>query len=149
MHHPSRPRANPGSGAAEPAVVTASDVGDQLAGWGVVAIIETRGRISGRPARAAVGFIEEGDGSLLVAAGDPDSDWARNLEADPACTVTIAERAARFLAEPVVGAGRNAAIAALILRYGTPAEGLGRGPVFRLRPNLGGADRHIRASDAE
>jgi hypothetical protein len=25
-------------------------------------------------------------------------------------------------------------VIALILRYGTPAEGLGRGPAFRLRP---------------
>jgi deazaflavin-dependent oxidoreductase (nitroreductase family) len=113
--------------------VTASDIGDQLAGWGVVAIVETRGRVTGLPARAAVGFLEEADGSLVVAAGDPDADWALNLEADPACTVTIGERSMRVLAEPIEGADRNAAIAGLILRYGTPSEGLGRGPVFRLR----------------
>ena len=40
------------------------------------------GGSTGRPARAAVGFVEETDGSLLVAAGEPDADWARNLEAD-------------------------------------------------------------------
>jgi deazaflavin-dependent oxidoreductase (nitroreductase family) len=123
--------------------VTASDIGDQLAGWGVVAIVETRGRVTGRPARAAVGFIDEGDGSLLVAAGDPDADWARNLEVEPDCTVTIGEQVARFRAEPLTGADGNAAIAALIVRYGTPAEGLGRGPVFRLRPASGGADTHL------
>lgn len=114
--------------------MTASDIGDQLAGWGVVAIVETRGRVSGLPARAAVGFIEEADGSLIVAAGDPDADWARNLEAEPTCTVTIGERSMRARAEPIEGADRNAGIAGLILRYGTPSEGLGRGPVFRLRP---------------
>jgi IMP dehydrogenase/GMP reductase len=38
-----------------------------------------------------------------------------------------------FVAEEMTGAERNAAIASLILRYGTPAEGLGRGPAFRLR----------------
>lgn len=123
--------------------MTSSDIGNQLAGWGVVAIVETRGRVSGRPARAAVGFIEEADGTLLVAAGDPDADWARNLQAEPDCTVTIGERTAEFWAEPVLGTDRNAAIAGLILRYGTPSEGLGRGPVFRLRPASGGAAAHI------
>ncbi len=83
--------------------MSASDVGEQLAGWGVVAIVETRGRVTGRLARAAVGFVEEPDGALLVAAGEPDADWALNLEADPACAVTIGERTSRFRAEPTRG----------------------------------------------
>jgi deazaflavin-dependent oxidoreductase (nitroreductase family) len=122
--------------------MSAGDVGEQLAGWGVVAIVETRGRVTGRLARAAVGFVEEPDGSLLVAAGEPDADWALNLEADPECAVTIGERSARYRAEPLEDAERNAAITGLILRYGTPSEGLGRGPVFRLRPeaSFDGAD---------
>jgi len=37
------------------------------------------------------------------------------------------------VAEPLDGAERNVAITALILKYGTPAERLGRGPAFRLR----------------
>ena len=123
--------------------MTASDVGDQLAGWGVVAIIETRGRVSGRAARAAVGFIEEADGSLLIAAGDSGADWVLNLEAEPACTVTIGERTAGYLAEPLLDAERNAAIAGLILRYGTPSEGLGRGPVLRLRPQPRTTAHHV------
>jgi deazaflavin-dependent oxidoreductase (nitroreductase family) len=110
------------------------EIGRQLAIWGKVAIIETRGRISGQRARAAVGFLDEPDGSILVAAGDPDAAWARNLEADGRCLVTVGEVSAWFEAEPLVGAERNAAIGGLILRYGTPAEGLGRGPTFRLRP---------------
>jgi len=114
--------------------MSARDVGEQLAGWGVVAIVETRGRVTGRLARAAVGFVEKPDGALLVAAGEQDADWALNLEADPRCVLTVGERSARFLAEPLEGAQRNAAITGLILRYGTPSEGLGRGPVFRLRP---------------
>ncbi len=117
--------------------MSAQDVGEQLAGWGVVAIIETRGRVTGRLARAAVGFVEEADGALLIAAGEPDADWGLNLEADPLCGVTIGERSARFRAEPLDGAERSAAITGLILRYGTPSEGLGRGPVFRLRPETG------------
>ena len=120
--------------------MTSADIGDQLAGWGKVAIVGTRGRVSGSPARAAVGFLEEPDGSVLVAAGDPDADWALNLGAEPTCTVTIGERTGGYVAELLVGTERNAAVAGLIVRYGTPSEGLGRGPVFRLRPIDGGAD---------
>jgi deazaflavin-dependent oxidoreductase (nitroreductase family) len=111
-----------------------ADIGRQLAAWGKVAIVETRGRVSGRLARAAVGYIEEPDGSLLVAAGDPDAAWARNLEADPLVIVSIGERSGPFRAEELAPVERNRAIASLILRYGTPAEGLGRGPAFRLVP---------------
>jgi F420H(2)-dependent quinone reductase len=81
-----------------------------------------------------VGFVEALDDGYLVAAGDPGADWARNLEADPRCTVTISEATMEAIAEPLDGAERNAAITALILKYGTPAERLGRGPAFRLRP---------------
>ena len=111
-----------------------ADIGRQLATWGKVAIIETRGRVSGQPARAAVGFLVEPDGSILVAAGDPDAAWARNLEADARCLVTIGEVSGSYDAEALDGPERNAAVAGLIMRYGTPAEGLGRGPTFRLRP---------------
>jgi len=109
------------------------EIGEQLAGWGTVAIVQTRGHRTGRDARAAVGYVEEADGSLLVAAGGPEVAWARNLLADPACLVTIGDDIAPFVAEELAGTERNAAIARLILRYGTPAEGLGRGPAFRLR----------------
>ena len=109
------------------------EIGEQLAEWGTVAIVETRGHRSGRPARAAVGYLREVDGSILVAAGGAEAAWARNLQADPSCVVTIGDARLPFLAEELEGAERNAAIASLILRYGTPAEGLGRGPAFRLR----------------
>lgn len=83
---------------------------------------------------AAVGFIEEPDGSLLVAAGDPDADWARNLEAAQSCTVTVGERTWSTHAEALSDDEAARTVRALILRYGTPAERLGRGPAFRLRP---------------
>jgi hypothetical protein len=38
-----------------------------------------------------------------------------------------------MVGEPLAGAEANAGIVALILKYGTPAERLGRGPAFRLR----------------
>ena len=109
------------------------DIGEQLAEWGKAALIETRGRVSGRTARAYVGFVEDPDGSILVAAG-PGAHWAANLIIDPACTVTIAERSFRGVAEPLAGSQFAAAIRELILRYGTPAERLGTGPAFRIRP---------------
>ena len=114
------------------------DIGEQLASWGKAALIETRGRVSGRTARAYVGFVEEPDGSILMAAG-PEAHWAANLLADAACTVTIAERSFRGLAEPLAGSEFAAAIRELILRYGTPAERLGSGPAFRIRPDEPGA----------
>ena len=67
------------------------DVGAQLVGWGKVVRLQTRGRVTGRPVEVAIGYVEEPDGSLLVAAGQPDADWALNLEADPSCRVTIGE----------------------------------------------------------
>ncbi len=109
------------------------EVGEQLAAWGKVLRLETHGRATGRPATAAVGFVEEPDGSLLVAAGSPDADWARNLEADPSCSVTIEGRVLRMTATRLEGDEASRAVVALILRYGTPAERLGRGPAFRLR----------------
>jgi deazaflavin-dependent oxidoreductase (nitroreductase family) len=109
------------------------DIGEQLAGWGKAARIETRGRTTGRPALAHVGFIDHPDGSIVVAAG-PGAHWAANLLANPACLVTVGERSFAGIAEPLVGPAFGAAIRELILRYGTPAERLGSGPAFRIRP---------------
>jgi deazaflavin-dependent oxidoreductase (nitroreductase family) len=108
--------------------------GEQLAAWGKVVMLETTGRVSGLPRRTAVGFVEEPDGSLLVAAGSPASDWAANLLVEPACQGTIGEVRRAYRAEEIEGPERARAIAGLILRYGTPAESLGAGPAFRLRP---------------
>ena len=111
------------------------ELGEQLAGWGKVLRLETRGRTTGRPIVVAVGYVEEADGSYLVAAGSPDTAWGRNLDADPACRVAVGdERLRAAVAEPLSGDDANRAVRELILRYGTPAERLGRGPAFRLRP---------------
>jgi hypothetical protein len=80
-----------------------------------------------------VSFHEEADGSLLVAAGTPDTGWAQNLEADPSAVVTIGDRSFPATAEPLAGADFATAIRELILKGGTPAERLGHGPAFRLR----------------
>jgi deazaflavin-dependent oxidoreductase (nitroreductase family) len=96
--------------------------------------VATTGRTTGRPARAAVGYVEREDGTLVVAAGDPAADWALNLFADPRCTVTLRDRTWAASAQVLDGTDRNRAIADLILRFGTPAERLGSGPAFRLVP---------------
>ena len=109
------------------------ELGEQLAGWGKVLRLATRGRTSGAAVAVAVGFVEEPDGSVLVAAGSADADWARNLEADPRCRVTVGDDAWAAIAESLAGPEAHRAVRELILRYGTPAERLGTGPVFRLR----------------
>ena len=57
-----------------------------------------------------------------------------NLFADPACHGTIGEARRAYRAEELEGQSRARAITELILKYGTPAESLGAGPAFRLRP---------------
>ncbi|HEY7025019.1 MAG TPA: nitroreductase family deazaflavin-dependent oxidoreductase [Candidatus Limnocylindrales bacterium] len=112
----------------------ADAIGRELAEWGKVVLIETHGRTTGTPVRTAVGFVVEPDGSLLVAAGADDADWALNLRHDPECAATVGDRTAKYLATELHGAEGNSAISSLILKYGTPAERLGRGPAFRLQP---------------
>ena len=109
------------------------ELGEQLVGWGRVLRLETRGRTSGGSVEVAVGYVDEPDGSVLVAAGSPDADWARNLEADARCRVTVGDDSWSATAEPLDGPESHRAVRELILRYGTPAERLGRGPVFRIR----------------
>jgi deazaflavin-dependent oxidoreductase (nitroreductase family) len=109
------------------------EIGEELAEWGKVALLETIGRTSGRPVRTAVGYIEDRDGGLLVAAGSESADWALNLRANPDCRATIGERSAGYEAVELDDAQRAAVITDLILKYGTPAERLGRGPAFYLR----------------
>ncbi|HJP89390.1 MAG TPA: nitroreductase family deazaflavin-dependent oxidoreductase [Candidatus Limnocylindrales bacterium] len=110
------------------------ELGEQLAGWGKVLRLETRGRSTGGSIEVAVGYVEEPDGSFLVAAGSPDTAWGRNLGADPTCRLAIGDVLRSAVALPLDGADANRAVRELILKYGTPAERLGRGPVFRLRP---------------
>jgi hypothetical protein len=77
--------------------------------------------------------VTEPDGSLLVAANGPDHAWGRNLLADPHLTVEVGDERYAAIAEPLERADHVRAVRELILRYGTPSEGLGSGPSFRLR----------------
>ena len=83
-----------------------------------------------------VGFVDEPDGSILVAAGSLDRAWAANLLADPRVDVQVGERSFSGEAEELDedDPRRGRAVRELILRFGTPSEGLGSGPVFVIRP---------------
>ncbi len=93
--------------------------------------------MTGHPTTTAVGFVEQADDSLLVAAGSEDADWALNLRSDARCSALVGELTTRYVARELHDAERNDAISALILKYGTPAERLGRGPAFRLETASG------------
>lgn len=105
-----------------------------LVAQGRVARLVTRGRVSGEPREVAVGYVEEPDGSVLVAANGPRSSWGLNLLADPRVTVEIGDRKFTAIAEELDRPDHGRAVSGLILRYGTPSEGLGTGPSFRLVP---------------
>ncbi len=109
---------------------------DELVASGRFVRIEARGASSGLTRAVTVGFVDDETqpGSLLIAANSPGTAWARNLLEEPSCHVRVGDRSFDALAEPLEPADHARAVRGLILRYGTPAEGLGRGPSFRLRP---------------
>jgi deazaflavin-dependent oxidoreductase (nitroreductase family) len=110
---------------------------DDLVASGRFARVTTVGGRSGLARSVTIGFVDDREGppgSIVVSAGLVDAAWARNLLADPACRVEIGARSWDAVAEPLTPAEHARAIRDLILRYGTPAEGLGRGDSFRLRP---------------
>ena len=76
--------------------------GEQLAAWGKVVMLEMTGRVTGATIRTAVGFVDDADGSLLVAAGSPGASWALNLLAEPACHGTIGEQRRAYRAEELL-----------------------------------------------
>jgi deazaflavin-dependent oxidoreductase (nitroreductase family) len=102
--------------------------------------LTTRGRRTGLARPVAVGYLDEPDGSILVAAGE-GAQWARNVFADPSVGVEVGERRFDAIAEALDATDHARTIRGLILRYGTPAERLGRGPTFRLRPVTGSRGR--------
>ena len=109
---------------------------DDLVATGRFVRIETHGSRTGLARSVTVGYVEADDrsGAIHVAATAPDAAWARNLLADPTCRVHVGRRSFDAVAKPLEGVDHAAAVRGLILRYGTPAEGLGHGPSFRLEP---------------
>ena len=115
------------SGPAEP-----RSLEEDLAAWGRVITLETRGRTSGGPRQVTIGFVEEPGGALAIAASSESTHWALNLLAEPACTVEREGVRRRCEAVALRGPDHHRTVQALILKYGTPAEQLGAGPAFRL-----------------
>jgi deazaflavin-dependent oxidoreductase (nitroreductase family) len=111
-------------------------IDDALADDDRFARLRTRGRRSREWHSVTVGFVAEPDGSILVAAGAADNAWARNLLVDPAVEVVVEGRSYRGTAEELDDRDprRGRAVRELILRFGTPSEGLGSGPIFVIRP---------------
>lgn len=111
----------------------------ELVELGKAVHLVTTGYQSGEPRHVVVGYVEEPDGSLLVSANGPEHAWGRNLEATAAVQVELAGRTWLAAADPLGRDDHVRAVRELILRYGTPSEGLGSGPSFRLRPLEGDA----------
>jgi deazaflavin-dependent oxidoreductase (nitroreductase family) len=117
--------------------VTHDPLAADLVAWGKVIVLHTIGRRTGLDRAVAVGFLEDGAECLSVAAADEWTDWARNLLADARCRVTLDGETRPFRACLLDAADHDRVVTGLILRYGTPAERLGRGPAFRLCPGDG------------
>ena len=79
-----------------------------------------------------MGYVAADDGAIVVAAGAPETAWARNLASDPRVEVIAGGRTFNGTAELLDDDDprRGRAVRDLILRYGTPSEGLGSGPIF-------------------
>jgi deazaflavin-dependent oxidoreductase (nitroreductase family) len=109
---------------------------DDLVASGRYARLDIEAVDGGRQRTVTVGFLPADDGSIVVAATAAGAGWARALSAAPAVRVSIGERsfAARATEVDDADPARAVAVRDLILRYGTPSEGLGHGPVFRLCP---------------
>lgn len=103
----------------------------ELAAQGTTVVLETIGRRSHVPRRVTIGFVEDGE-DLLVAASSEATHWARNLALEPSCYVELRGLRTQRVALALSGPDAEAVVVALILKYGTPAERLGAGPVFRL-----------------
>ncbi|MFL5642287.1 MAG: nitroreductase family deazaflavin-dependent oxidoreductase [Chloroflexota bacterium] len=94
------------------------------------------GRRTGSERSVTVGYVAGEGETIVVAAGTPDAAWARNVLAQPSVEVSVAGRTFAAVAEPLEDGDprRGRAVRDLILRYGTPSEGLGSGPIFILHP---------------
>jgi deazaflavin-dependent oxidoreductase (nitroreductase family) len=115
-------------------------LGERMAASGRMAMIEVRGRKSGKAIRTPVGYVRADDGSVWLGAGRAESQWPRNLLVTPRCRVRIADVEQAYAAEELRDEERARAVAAIYAKYGAPAASVGAGPVFVLRPIADSAD---------
>jgi deazaflavin-dependent oxidoreductase (nitroreductase family) len=95
--------------------------------------LTTRGRVSGRPHEIEIWFALDGRTLYLLSGGGDQSDWARNLRAEPAVTVRLRDT--------------TYAATARVVEAGDESE-RGRGLVFeKYQPRYtGGLERWRRES---
>jgi deazaflavin-dependent oxidoreductase (nitroreductase family) len=115
-------------------------LGERMAASGRMAMIEVRGRKSGKAIRTPVGYVRVDDGSVWLGAGRAESQWPRNLLATPRCRVRIADVEQAYAAEELRDEERARAVTAIHAKYGAPAASVGAGLVFVLRPIADSAD---------
>ncbi len=101
---------------------------------GYVGDLTTTGIRSGRAHNVTVGFVRDGDGTILVAAQGPKSAWAANLGSHPRCEFAVRGKARRYVARQLSGTEREGAIRRIRKRYVGDAR-YGRGAAFRLSPD--------------
>ncbi len=75
---------------------------------GVVLLLTTIGRQSGRPRVTPLQYEEDQGVVYVAAARGPRADWFRNIQADPRVKVQIADRVFEGLAEPILDPARIA-----------------------------------------
>lgn len=109
-------------------------IGGQMARRGRMAMIETRGRVSGRPIATPVGWAAGPEEVIWIGAGSADSHWPRNLLAEAQCRMTIGTATQTYRAEELTDERRQVAVATIRDKYGAPASRVGTGPVFALHP---------------
>jgi deazaflavin-dependent oxidoreductase (nitroreductase family) len=92
-------------------------------------LLTTRGRRSGKLRRTALYFGRDGDRFILVATGQTDPDWYRNLLANPAVVVQVREETFGAIARPATAAERRRLwelMVGVFPRYAQYAEQAGR-----------------------
>ncbi len=113
----------------------------EMPGWmasmmlrmGMLAEITVVGRKSGLERTAMINKKVMVDGSVLVAAGGEEHQWARNLRAAGRCKLTIKGQTAEYTAAELAGDERLSAAKSLAPPFADPAKSVA-GPVFRLTP---------------
>ncbi|MDQ3692266.1 MAG: nitroreductase family deazaflavin-dependent oxidoreductase [Chloroflexota bacterium] len=72
-----------------------------------VLLLTTTGRRSGQPRKAGVSFMPEGDRFVIFSGWGVQSDWYRNLLAEPEVTIKVGRRTMRATAVPVADPARR------------------------------------------
>ncbi|MEV7552195.1 nitroreductase family deazaflavin-dependent oxidoreductase [Amycolatopsis sp. NPDC089917] len=80
-----------------------------LEGGYALRVVETRGRVSGRPRLVPLAVVQR-DGDWFLIAPQRDRDWVRNLSEEPACVLLDGERRFERQARPVAGAEAAAVV---------------------------------------